>query len=462
MTSSQESSAWALNWSLAGAVLIGLGLVSRYNYLLFHSLAEMFSVVVAAGIFMVAWHTRRMEANPYFTVLGPAFLAVAMLDTLHSLAYEGMGVFPGSGADPATQLWIAARYLQAFSLAVAPLLILTGRRLGFGWVTAAYAGAAALASAMVLTGVFPQCYVDGVGLTAFKRFSEYLICLILLAAMALTWRVGAGFGPGVRGLLMASLSLNILSELAFTFYVGVYDLSNLVGHLCKIASCLLMYRALVATSLEAPLDSLFGDLRRRTQELEVSREHFRGLVEGVASPILLVAPEGVVLELNQEARGLLGPDADGLIGRDLAEALAAPQLRAVLGRVREDRVVRGLEAALPRGNGLWAQVIWNLAWLPATGPREGLVVVSCQDVTELKRSQRELERTVESLQTALAQVRTLSDLLPICAACKKIRDDQGYWTQVERYIEDHTGASFSHSICPDCARRLYPELMMDQ
>ena len=69
----------------------------------------------------------------------------------------------------------------------------------------------------------------------------------------------------------------------------------------------------------------------------------------------------------------------------------------------------------------------------------------------------ELRRLNAELQEALAHVRTLSGLLPICAACKKIRDDAGYWHQVEVYIRDHSGARFSHGICPDCRAKLYPE-----
>ena len=64
----------------------------------------------------------------------------------------------------------------------------------------------------------------------------------------------------------------------------------------------------------------------------------------------------------------------------------------------------------------------------------------------------------EKVQAALAKVKLLSGLLPICSGCKKIRDTQGYWQQVESYIREHSEAEFSHGLCPDCARRLYPEV----
>ena len=64
---------------------------------------------------------------------------------------------------------------------------------------------------------------------------------------------------------------------------------------------------------------------------------------------------------------------------------------------------------------------------------------------------------IRELQAALAQVRTLSGLLPICADCKNIRDDKGYWIQIEEYVRSHSEADFTHGICPDCRGRLYPE-----
>ncbi len=80
-----------------------------------------------------------------------------------------------------------------------------------------------------------------------------------------------------------------------------------------------------------------------------------------------------------------------------------------------------------------------------------------QEIERRKRVERERDKIIQELQETLSEVKTLRGFLPICANCKNIRDDKGYWTQIETYISDHSEAEFSHSICPKCAKKLYPE-----
>ena len=86
--------------------------------------------------------------------------------------------------------------------------------------------------------------------------------------------------------------------------------------------------------------------------------------------------------------------------------------------------------------------------------RDGISVLF-RDISDRKRSESERERLIGELQDALAKVRTLRGLIPICASCKKIRDDKGYWEQIEVYIRDHSEANFSHGMCPDCAEKYW-------
>jgi hypothetical protein len=78
-------------------------------------------------------------------------------------------------------------------------------------------------------------------------------------------------------------------------------------------------------------------------------------------------------------------------------------------------------------------------------------------IDQLNKHKQELQESYQKLEIALKEVKELSGLLPICAACKKIRDDTGYWHQIEAYIRDHSEANFTHSICPGCMKKLYPE-----
>jgi PAS domain S-box-containing protein len=111
---------------------------------------------------------------------------------------------------------------------------------------------------------------------------------------------------------------------------------------------------------------------------------------------------------------------------------------------------------LPSGQLKWVQV----TSMPGAQQVDSQIVWSgvFLDITERKVAEEERDKLVVDLQRALADVKTLSGFLPICASCKKIRDDNGYWNQIESYIRDHSEAEFSHSICPDCAKDLYPEL----
>jgi transcriptional regulator with PAS, ATPase and Fis domain len=106
------------------------------------------------------------------------------------------------------------------------------------------------------------------------------------------------------------------------------------------------------------------------------------------------------------------------------------------------------------------QINWTLTTkVPLRDPDGhivGLVGIT-REINALMKAQTERDKVISELQEALAVIKTLSGLVPICASCKKIRDDKGYWTQVEAYIQERSQARFSHGICPDCMSKLYPD-----
>jgi hypothetical protein len=85
-------------------------------------------------------------------------------------------------------------------------------------------------------------------------------------------------------------------------------------------------------------------------------------------------------------------------------------------------------------------------------------IITSQDITAQKQAELDRIKLIEKLQNALSEVETLRGLLPICACCKKIRDDQGYWNHIEAYLRKHTNTEFTHTLCPECVKQYYPDL----
>ena len=148
------------------AIVLGLYLGSLHSYLLFHSLVEITTIAIGFTLFILTWNARRLLANNFLSILGIGYAFIALIDLLHTLAYKGMNVFPGFGANLPTQLWIAARYLQAVTLCAAPLFV--ERRVDNRAIFGGYAAAVSVLVAMVFSGNFPDCYIEGKGLTTFQ------------------------------------------------------------------------------------------------------------------------------------------------------------------------------------------------------------------------------------------------------------------------------------------------------
>jgi signal transduction histidine kinase len=250
----------------AAVSLSGLYLLSRLNYLLFHSSVEVFTIVITFAIFAIAWNSRRMMDSGYFLFIGIACLFVGGVDLLHTLAYKGMGVFPEYGANLATQLWIATRYMLSFSFLAA--LFFANRKLRPSLVIAGYAAVTALLFGSIFYwGNFPTAFTDGVGLTPFKVASEYVISLILLLSIGLLIRKRSEFSGNVVKLMASAMAVAIAAEMSFTLYTDVYGIANMIGHLLTVVSFYLIYKALIETGLTKPYDLLFRNLKQNEAAL---------------------------------------------------------------------------------------------------------------------------------------------------------------------------------------------------
>ena len=250
----------------AVAALPLIYILSRYNYNLFHSLADGLSIVIAACAFAVVWNSRRFVDNGYFIYTGIAFLFFAFLDLMHLLGNKNMGVFPAyRNLGPA--FYIASRYVLSVSLLIAPFFI--KRRLNVPLVLGIYTVATALIVAGIFGHVFPDCIIEGQGQTAFKIVSDYVICAFLFASAWFLFANRHAFGRRIIRLILYSILLSILTGLTFALYTDPFGITNMIAHLFQIMSFYLVYRAFIETSLTEPQEILFRKLQMNEEKLTV-------------------------------------------------------------------------------------------------------------------------------------------------------------------------------------------------
>ncbi len=207
---------------------------------------------------------------------------------------------------------------------------------------------------------------------------------------------------------------------------------------------------------------LLNARRRAEEDLRGERDMTQKYLDTAGALIMVTNERGEIVLANRKGCEILGYQADEIVGKSCFDFLpehSRSKIQTELGGLIDERVVlpRSLEVpVLTRTNEQVTLVLHSTLLYDDMGSFRG-AVSSGVDITERKLIEAEREKVVNDLQEALAKVRLLSGFLPICSVCKKIRDDQGYWQQIEAYIRDHSEAEFSHSYCPECAKRLYPE-----
>ncbi len=201
--------------------------------------------------------------------------------------------------------------------------------------------------------------------------------------------------------------------------------------------------------------------RKRLEEtLKKSEDKYRSLVENIPERIFLKDRNSVYLSCNSNyAQDLnISPsEIAGMTDYDLHPVEKAEKYRTDDKRVMETGLKEEFEEwYLLNGNKHYVHTIKT----PVRDENGNVAAILgvFRDITKRKELEDEREKLISELRDALSKVKQLSGMLPICASCKKIRDDNGYWNQIEAYISDHSEALFSHGICPDCAKKLYPEI----
>jgi len=399
--------------------------ISLVNYSLFHTLGEMFSIIIAFNIFAIAWNSRKFLENNYLLLIGVAYLFIGGLDLVHTLTYQGMGVFQEASSSLSTQFWLSARFLQGLSFLIAPFLF--KRKFHANFFFAAYSAIFFIIFLSIFSWkIFPETFTNGIGLTPFKINAEYLISFIFLLALFLLNKNQKKFDKPIFKLIELSIITSIFSELALTLFTNPYDFTVTIGLFLKIISFYLIYKAITETGFGKPYHLLFKDLVQ-------SQRRYSSLVEYSPETIAVYA-EGIFLYINPAGLKLFGAkNRSEIVGKktlDFVHSHYRNSIGSYIQKIKSgDKIEPMKEFKIIRLNGEVRDVEAIRSEINYQGKEATQIVI--RNVTERKKAEEELIRSNEFNKTLLNTIPLSMDIV----------DEEGNILFLSKKLEEQFGAS---------------------
>ncbi|WP_246052694.1 MASE3 domain-containing protein [Leptospira semungkisensis] len=240
-------------------------------YLLFHNIAESFSIFVSMSIFGVGWFSYAQSKDRHTLFIGTVFLGIALMDMMHMLAYAGMPDFVTSNSpNKSTQFWIIVRFYAAASFCVSAFLPNENNTGRLRWIFLVFPILVSLISFVAITfypNLVPITFSATEGLTPFKRNSEFLVIALLISATIAYWFRVKKYGWNSNKYFLYAFVFSILSEAVFAVYTTVFDIYNILGHIYKIISFYLIYKGVFISSINKPYKQLLDTNDRLKDEI---------------------------------------------------------------------------------------------------------------------------------------------------------------------------------------------------
>ncbi|MFW5736321.1 MAG: MASE3 domain-containing protein [Halanaerobium sp.] len=284
-------------------LLLIISVISAYyNFLFFHTLIELWAMLVAVSIFIIAWNTRRLVQESPIVFLGIGYFFIAILTFFHTVTYSGMGILEVTANEP-TQFWLAARFLETallFFLPFYPRINFNERHFKILTAILTFITASFIITIMVYP-IFPDALLAGEGLTDFKIYGEYFIVFVMMLSIFNLQKNKEVYNPEFVQFMTAALAASILAELSFTLYTDVYGIMNLIGHIFYLLSFIIVYYTVVDRGLKKPHLTIFKKLNENREEIEKSKLFLEDVLESLSHPFYVIDVEDYSIKIANSA-----------------------------------------------------------------------------------------------------------------------------------------------------------------
>ncbi|MDK2979734.1 MAG: hypothetical protein PWQ55_81 [Chloroflexota bacterium] len=303
---------------LSLGILLSLNVISFSNELLFHFLIETIAIIICCSLFTVIWLLRERIDNGYFTILGIGLFFSAFFDLMHILSFKGMPMFSTMDLNHSTYFFLGGRFVQAITLAVAPVCVNNKTRNNF--VLGLFALLTLALMVLIIRFPLPPVISASGERTSARVVIDVVITAILLSAMIFTARKRAYFEKNIFWIIFISMILAILSEVVITLNTNETHLISVLGLNLRLIAYFLIFQIILAIGITQPQDVFYHDLATSREQLQTL---FNNLNEGVCT----IDQDDNFIFSNPAAEQILMGNSGRLIGQNLSRFLAPEALQ---------------------------------------------------------------------------------------------------------------------------------------
>ena len=311
------------------------GILHTNNFHIYHGAAEIFSIFIAFGIFIVAINTYKISKNEFFKLLGVGYIFVGLLDLMHTFSYSDINIFLNASFSLATQFWVSARVFELGVIILSTFILYQKiKKPNYFLILPILVAVFTLfIYGIMYTEILPEFRIEGIGLTQLRKIIGYLISLGFIVSILIIYKARKIMDKDLFIYLECSLILKVIYEMIFTLFTYNTDFYFIAGHILKIISYYFMYKGIIVNGLQRPYDNLIYNLDKADIKLKESKLQHKYMEEAIfkneqcydliinqSKDGILIHTDGKYIFANSTALNILGVhDVVDLIGREILD-----------------------------------------------------------------------------------------------------------------------------------------------